>query len=375
MLPTSFRILVIGNYKADQQQSMLRFADLMVRIYACVGEVVHSSPPACFSQLPALPSPVRKYFAYIDKLLLFPLWLSFRSRSFDRIHIADHSNAFYSFFCPYGRCVVTCHDLLAMRGAMGDITSACTASPIGILLQRLIMTGLRRADAIAFDSHATFSDFQRLFGSIAHQRQEVIPIPLNAAFTADKDAFPLTALEQALIPSNPFLLMVGSALPRKNRALALELLEHLGPVSPFSMVFAGAALTEQEKLFQSTHPLGRRLISIVDPSHGLLNRLYCQAHALLFPSFAEGFGWPLVEAQTCRCPVIASPTTSIPEVAGHGALYANPTDVAGFAYHVRTLEDASIRHRLIHLGLENIRRYDIDVVARAYRRFAFQSLR
>jgi glycosyltransferase involved in cell wall biosynthesis len=354
---------------------MLRFADLLVHIYACAGQVVLLFPPVFFSRLPALPASVRKYFAYIDKLLLFPLWLSIRSRSFDRIHIADHSNAFYTFFCPHGRCVVTCHDLLAMRGAMGDITSACTASPIGIWLQRLIMAGLRRADAIAFDSHATFLDFQRIIGSIAHQRHEVIPIPLNAAFIADKDAFPLTALEQGLIPSNPFLLMVGSSLPRKNRALALQLLERLGSASPFSMVFAGAPLTEQETMFQSTHPLGRRLISIVGPSHGLLNRLYCQAHALLFPSFAEGFGWPLVEAQTCCCPVIASPTTSIPEVAGQGALYADPTDVAGFAAHVRSLEDCSIRHRLIHLGLKNIRRYDIDVVAMAYRRFAFQSSR
>jgi glycosyltransferase involved in cell wall biosynthesis len=70
--------------------------------------------------------------------------------------------------------------------------------------------------------------------------------------------------------------------------------------------------------------------------------------------------------------VIASPTTSIPEVAGEGALYAEPTDVAGFAAHVRTLEDPAVRARLIERGLANIRRYDPDVVSEAYRRFAFQ---
>ena len=110
--------------------------------------------------------------------------------------------------------------------------------------------------------------------------------------------------------------MVGSSHPRKNRTLALQLLEHLGPSSPYMVVFAGAPLTVAHQTFRACHPLGDRLISIEEPSHALLNRLYCHAHALLFPSFSEGFGWPLVEAQTCHCPVIASPTTSIPEVAG-----------------------------------------------------------
>jgi glycosyltransferase involved in cell wall biosynthesis len=259
-----------------------------------------------------------------------------------------------------------------MRGAFGDASSACDASPIGIWLQRLIMAGLRRARAVAFDSHATFQDFQRLIGNPATQRQAVIPIPLNAPFNHDPNAFPPTPAELVQIPPEPYLLMVGSALPRKNRALALQLLERLGEWSPYRLVFAGAPLTEAEQSFRLCHPLGSRLISIERPSHALLNRLYCQAHALLFPSFAEGFGWPLVEAQTCHCPVIASPTTSIPEVAGVGALYAEPTDVASFAAHVRALEEPAERARLIALGLNNTRRYESAVVGEAYRRFAFQ---
>jgi glycosyltransferase involved in cell wall biosynthesis len=143
--------------------------------------------------------------------------------------------------------------------------------------------------------------------------------------------------------------------------------------SPYLLVFAGAPLTPQEYAFQATHPLGSRLISIPSPSHALLNQLYCRAHALLFPSFAEGFGWPLVEAQTCRCPVIASRTTSIPEVAGDGALYAEPTDVATFAQHVVTLENPTVRDKFIKLGLVNTNRFQSELVSEAYRRFAIQS--
>jgi len=352
---------------------MLRFAALLLDFYSSSGSVVLSSPRPLVSRLPYLPLVARKYLAYFDKLLIFPVWLAIQAHAFDRVHIADHGNAFYTFCCPSHKSIVTCHDLLAMRGAMGDASSACSASPIGIWLQRLIMAGLRRAGAVAFVSQATFQDFQHLIGYPARQRRAVIPNPLNSPFSADPLAFPLAPAELAQIPQAPYLLMVGSALPRKNRALALQLLEHLGSASPYHVVFAGAPLTEQEQVFHHSHPLGDRLTSIENPSHALLNLLYCQAHALLFPSFAEGFGWPLVEAQTCRCPVIASPTTSIPEVAGDGALYAEPTDVASFASHVNTLQDPAERARLIALGMSNTRRFNPDVVAEAYRRLALQA--
>ena len=354
---------------------MLKFASLLTRLYGDVGFIDLVAPSVFFGGLPGLSANTKKYLAYIDKLIIFPLWLSFSSYSFDRIHIADHSNAFYSFFCPRGRCLVTCHDLLAVRGALGDPKAACVSSPIGIWLQRLIMAGLRRADAVAFDSHATFADYQRLISFPPGQHHSVIPIPLNAPFSSVPGSFRLTPEEETQIPERPFLLMVGSALPRKNRSLALKLMQLLGATSPYLVVFAGAPLTDAEQAFRSSNPLGDRLVSIPCPSHALLNWLYCHAHALLFPSFAEGFGWPLVEAQTCRCPVIASHTTSIPEVAGDGALYADPNDVATFASHVRTLEDLQQRSLLIRLGLDNIRRYDPEVVGEEYRRFLFQSLR
>ena len=366
------RVLVVGNFLADKQQSMQRFADLLVTIYSQSNRVVLVTPPAVVARVPGLPAVVSKYLAYIDKLLIFPVWLTIRARAFDLVHIADHSNAFYSFCSPRRRCLVTCHDLLAMRGALGDVSSACDTSPIGIWLQRLIMSGLRHSGAIAFVSEATFKDFQQIIGHPSGQRHAVIPIPLNAPFSSNVLAFPLSPLEQVQLPQHPYLLMVGSALPRKNRSIALKLIELLGESSPYRVVFAGAPLTSTEQSFHRNHLLGSRLLSIPRPSHALLNRLYCQAHALLFPSFAEGFGWPLVEAQTCHCPVIASTTTSIPEVAGKGALYAEPTDVASFAEYVRMLENPTERARLISLGHSNTHRFDVDVVALTYLRFAFQ---
>ncbi len=372
-MKNTLNVLVVGNYPADQQQSMIRFASVLLQIYSPHALAHLLRPPVLVTRLPGLPRVARKYLAYIDKLLLFPLWLALRARSYDLIHISDHSNAFYVFCFPSKRCLVTCHDLLAVRGAMGDSSAACSSSAFGIWLQRLIMAGLRRSGAIVFDSHATYADYQRLGGGPPSQRHAVIPIPLNAPFTADASAFYLSEAELAQLPSGPYLLMVGSALPRKNRALALQLMERLGASSPFCLVVAGEPLAPPEQLFRDTHPLGDRVLSIPCPSHPLLNWLYCHAHALLFPSIAEGFGWPLLEAQACDCPVIASTTTSIPEVAGSAAFYADPFDVATFADHVLALLDPAERLRLIELGHQNLRRFSPEVVSAAYRRFAFQS--
>jgi glycosyltransferase involved in cell wall biosynthesis len=368
------RILLIGNYAADQLQSMERYAGLLVRIYQPEAEVELLRPPAMVGALPGLPAFIRKYLAYIDKLILFPAWLALRVCRFDRVHISDHGNAFYSFCCRRRQSIVTCHDLLAMRAAFGDASTACKPSSIGIWLQRLILAGLKHAGAVVFVSDATRQDCLRLVGQPARQRQVVIPNALNAPFGPDLQAFPLTPYEAEQVPAAPFLLMVGSSHPRKNRFLALDLLSRLGSGGRYRVVFAGAALTPAEQSFCDTHPLGDRLISIVRPSHALLNRLYCKAHALLFPSIAEGFGWPLIEAQACGCPVIASTTTSIPEVAGIGALYADPEAVVAFEQHVTALEDHAQRARLIQLGFENIRRYEPELIQQQMLAFAFSGL-
>ena len=349
---------------------MNRFAHLLVWIYRSEAQVQLIYPPVFASRIPGLSSMARQYLAYIDKMLIFPIWLTFRAKNVKLVHIADHGNAYYSFFCNPKKCIVTCHDLLMMRAVRGDKTLGCNPSAIGFLLQRMILAGLRRAGSVAFDSQATHNDFQRLGGGPPSQRHAVIPLPLNAPFTSDAVAFDLSEMEQALVPTGPFLLMVGSAEPRKNRALALQLLEWLSTDSPYRLVFAGAPLDTSEQVFGDTHPLRERLLSIPRPSHALLNRLYCRAHALLFPSLAEGFGWPLLEAQACDCPVIASTTTSIPEVAGNAALFADPHDVATFAAHVRTLDEPAERARLIQLGRQNLKRFAPEVVSHAYRRFA-----
>lgn len=359
------RFLIVSNYVADNQQSMIRFSSLMKSVYSKYGSVCIVSPPVFLTRLPFFPKKFKKYLAYIDKLIIFPPYLLVSSYFFDLVHIGDHSNAFYSFVCPSKRTIITCHDLLAVRAAMGDDTVACESSFLGPIFQFLVMTGLRHTKAIGFDSKATFLDYLKLGGSPHSQNHKVIHIPLNASFVSDPILLGQNELNFEL-PKTPYLLMVGSAQPRKNRKLALQLLESLGPTGSYNLIFAGEGLTDSEVTFKKSSKFGCNLFSVVSPSHELLNFLYCNAHALLFPSISEGFGWPLIEAQSSGCPVIASTATSIPEVAGRAALYALPNDVDMFKHHVIKLEDIVIRNRMISLGFENLNRFDLDTFTCKY---------
>ena len=82
------------------------------------------------------------------------------------------------------------------------------------------------------------------------------------------------------------------------------------------------------------------------------------AMALLYPSLHEGFGFPLLEAQACGTPVLASITSSLPEVAGDSALLVDPLDVDEMATAISDLAtDPLLRAELTALGKVNVKRF------------------
>lgn len=359
-------ILLVSNYRADDQQSMLKYESLLFRIYAPTTNVTSTRPLVFLARLSWLPIGVRKYLAYIDKYLLFGPFLFFYSRCFDIIHIVDQGNSPYLLFCPHKRVIITCHDLLAARSSMGDSSLRCFLSSLGFILQRLIIFCLQKARYVIFVSSASMSDFGSICGFNTRLQSIVIANCLNASFERNLGLFSLTSTEFRLLPAPPFLLMVGSSEPRKNRVAGFNVLSLLSSFTPYRLVFAGAPLTHEELQKVVSMGISSRVTSIFRPSHTLLNILYCKAHALLFPSFSEGFGWPLIEAQAAGCPVIASNVCSVPEVAGPAALYANPEDYVTMANHVISLENHSLRNSQVANGFINLQRFSFEGVKSQY---------
>ena len=91
--------------------------------------------------------------------------------------------------------------------------------------------------------------------------------------------------------------------------------------------------------------------------------LYKGAIALVFPSLFEGFGLPILEAQVCGCPVITSNLSSMPEVAGKGAVYVNPYSVDDIVEGMFKVQSSKFKVQIVRAGYKNIKRFSWEKCA------------
>jgi glycosyltransferase involved in cell wall biosynthesis len=125
------------------------------------------------------------------------------------------------------------------------------------------------------------------------------------------------------------------------------------------LVMAGPALPLA--LRKAAQALDGTVVECIAPTDEQLRALYTGALALLFPSLAEGFGWPILEAQACACPVITSDRSPMTEIAGNTAILINPEDAESAAATIasRIGELDTLRKQ----GLANVRAYSPENMA------------
>ena len=312
---------------------------------------------------------VAKWLAYLDKFILFPLQLRRRLKAAPAVvHICDHSNAMYARQIRDVPVVVTCHDLLAVRGALGEQTD-CPASFTGKLLQRWIVSGLEKTAVVSCVSRATLEDAQRLVARRdGKPRLEMIPMGLNYPYRVllPGEARARLAEHGALASGAPFVLHVGSNLLRKNRAGVLRIFARCQKQWNGLLVFAGEPLSDTLRSLGRELGVLDRLIEVPDATTEVLEALYNRATALLFPSRFEGFGWPIIEAQVCGCPVICGDGAPLPEVAGDAGLIHPVEDEEAFAAEVIRLADPEERALWGAKSLSNAQRYSTERMIAEY---------
>lgn len=272
---------------------------------------------------------------------------------------------------PPERSLITCHDVLAIRGALGDPSAWAKPSATGRLLQHWIRSHLLRSHHIVCVSETTRMDLLRLPGKRpAYQRIRVIPNGIDPVFSPSiPDQASADELPKEL-QDNRFLLHVGTSHPRKNRSILIPAFDAIANDYPdLRMVFAGEAFNRDEQNSIQSLSSADRFIHMGRVSDAQLSALYRHATGLLFPSLSEGFGWPILEAQSSRCPVACSDLSSLPEVAGEGACLFQPSSVASIAQAMRCLVDPHQRQTLIEAGSANCERFSPDQTIEAYIRF------
>ena len=347
---------------------MQRFTNMMLQGLTAAGIPAEIAAPApVLGRFFGADNFVGKWFAYLDKFLLFPRQLAKRLRNRRAVvHICDHSNAMYQAGAGNLPVVVTCHDLIAVRSALGEELH-CPVSFTGRLLQRWILRSLRRADAVVCVSDATRDDAERLVGRDGPSpKLKTIDNGLNYPYRKLTREDAVARLSAVPGFAMPFVLHVGSNLPRKNRAAVLRIFARTKDKWNARLVFAGDALDPEQRSLSQRLQISDRVIEIKDATDQMLEALYSCATALLFPSLSEGFGWPIIEAQACGCPVVCTNIAPMPATAGDAGLFHDASDEAGFATDIMRLNDPAERAIWSEKGLRNAQRFSTERMISRY---------
>lgn len=207
-----------------------------------------------------------------------------------------------------------------------------------------------RATAVTTISEATLRDLKTWVSSRHWHKLRVIPNCVDPAFQhAPKD----------WNAKLPVFLQVGTGW-NKNLEGVIEALQGL----PCCLRIIGPVSEKQKKLLHDNHIDHECLGRVSDDE---LIHAYRDSDALIFASLAEGFGLPILEAQMTGRPVITSNCSSMPEVAGDGALLVDPKQPSEIRRAVeRIISDPTLRQELIRKGTLNVSRFSAATIAAKY---------
>jgi glycosyltransferase involved in cell wall biosynthesis len=257
---------------------------------------------------------------------------------------------------PFASVVVpTIHDL-AFKALPETVAPETIAE-----LERNLQASLDRAPRVVAVSEATARDAATYLG-IERSRLRVVHEGLDPRFESDGGTLP----EEV---SGPYLLFVGTLEPRKNISGIIKAFEQVvehGWEGTLVLVGRWGWRTGGMRRDLEASPARHRIVHLEHVSREQLPALYREAEALLFPSWLEGFGLPILEAMACGCPVITADRSAMPEVAGPAAIYVDPADPEAMAVTIVALLDDG--HRLEELsaaGRERVQQFSWDRAAAA----------
>jgi glycosyltransferase involved in cell wall biosynthesis len=258
----------------------------------------------------------------------------------------------------FRREVVTIHDIFPITGP--DYSTPQYRRKFSAVVRE----AARRAGRIVTGSQYTAGLLQSECG-VEAERIRVTPYGVDLPAQTISPEQRLRERERVVGKGNQMLLTVGMLETRKNVVNALRALKLLPERYHLLLVGGDGYGHEAIHAFIAGQRLEARVHRSGYVPASRLGTFYQSASALLFPSLEEGFGFPVLEAMAYGLPVVTSNTSSIPEVGGDAALYADPHDPCAIASQVvRAVESPAVREGMVAQGLARARGFTWQRTAR-----------
>jgi glycosyltransferase involved in cell wall biosynthesis len=214
----------------------------------------------------------------------------------------------------------------------------------------------QNAHAIIAVSQNTKKDILK-FLKIPENKVKVIYHGVDEQFRPINDKELLDVIKKKYDLPPRFILYVGAIQPRKNISGIIRAYRILrkDPNFKHHLVMAGGVGWKNKDIYRLVEELGLKnqikFSSYIETTD--LPAIYNLSEVFVFPSFYEGFGFPVLESMACGVPVITSNVSSLPEIGGNAVVYVNPHSVEEIADAVRmVLSDEALRNRCTLEGLE-----------------------
>jgi glycosyltransferase involved in cell wall biosynthesis len=254
------------------------------------------------------------------------------------------------------RSVVTIHDVIPL------IWKEDLGSRIGRVYYRwMVSAAVRLADRIITDSKFSRDDIVHRLG-VDREKIKVVYSGISPDFQQVTDSVELENVRTRYRIENDYIVYAGIYKPRKNHAALLRAFRRfLSNEGHANLVLVGPLNEGEQELRRLADELGisKKVIFTGYVNDSELRAIYSAAKVYACPSLYEGFGFTVLEAMACGTPVVCSGETSLPEVAGDAALYADPRSPEEFARALHNVfTNASLRATLIEKGRKNLQRFN-----------------